>query len=165
MNNTSLYMPVYDDSVTMVGCRFVDKGGRTPGNVYYYKCAIGVSVGDILLVEASNWYNVVKCVEVDMPIPIHVEAHFRWVVSNITFAVENHSSVLEMEAALIKEIENKRIQNMRRSMIDAIGVASEHVTNLLSYDRHKPEHEQDDVGFSTVRHSIDKGTIDETDTE
>lgn len=124
MKNASLYLPLIDTRVSMVRVVF-DSNGKP----YTYKCDIRVEVGDLVVVEARNWYQVVRVVDVDVPLPIEDDdTDYRWVVC----AVETgqHDMRKQEEELLVAQVTRARVDSMRQRILDNMGLSADVVRRL-----------------------------------
>lgn len=133
MNNHSLYMPIADPRVRMLRVRFSSNYERvhTHGKLYTYKCDMPyVTAGNVVIVEARDWYAVARVVD-EVAVPIDDdETVFRWIV-----AVLNEDLVerrLEREAKLVKSINDHRIKRARDQLHWTLGLSSDEMTEALT---------------------------------
>ena len=132
MNNTSLYAPIYDQSVMMHEVVYHDTDGTQQGKRYCYKSAIKVEVGDTVLCEARGWYQLCTVVAVDVSIPIETDTKYKWIVANVS--LHSHDTLREWEQGLIDEVARKRVDNIRQQLIANLGVNPNDLTMLMSHD-------------------------------
>ena len=132
MNNTSLYAPIYDQSVMMHEVVYHDTDGTQQGKRYAYKCAIAVEVGDTVLCEARGWYQLCTVVKCDVSIPIETDTTYKWIVAKVD--MHSHDTLIEWEQGLIAEVARKRVDNIRQQLIANLGVNPNELTMLMSHE-------------------------------
>lgn len=126
MKNVSLYLPLIDTRVSMVRVVF-----ESNGKPYTYKCDIRVEVGDLVVVEARNWYQVVRVVDVDLPLPIEDDdTDYRWVVCAVE--TRQHDMRKQEEDVLIAQVTKARVNDMRERILTGMGLSPDTVRRLRS---------------------------------
>ena len=132
MNNTSLYAPIYDGRVKMVKVSFHDKvSGKQHSSGYTYKCAFNVEVGDHVVCQSRGWVSVCTVTAVDVPIPVEDDdTEYRWV----THVLDKNTvdTISQWEEQLIELISRRRVESMRKTIIDHIGVQQHEITTRLN---------------------------------
>ena len=133
MNNKSLYAPIYDQTIEMVQAQFITKsGGGTSGTHYTYKARIGVcTVGDLAIAQAGQSFGVVRVTCLGLTPPVeNDDIDYKWIVGVVNEHDFEH--VLQWEKDLIEQIQRRRAEKMRMSMIEHLGVEPNGLT-LLSH--------------------------------
>ena len=130
MNNPSLYLPLIDDNVTMVRVKFhSQERGEFSGREYTYKCDLHVTEGDVVVVEARAWYGVALVTDTNVPLPIEDDdTVYRWVVDVVD--TTDHTSRLNFEGELKKNINKMRVDGMRSKVLEGMGLTSEGIEQI-----------------------------------
>jgi hypothetical protein len=132
MNNTSLYAPIYDQSVMMHKVVFHDNtDGSCHTREYTYKAAIHLEPADRVIVEARGWYQIATVSEVNVSIPVEDDnTCYKWIVAKVDLNAA--ADTRQWEQQLIDEINAKRVENMRQQMIAHLGVHPNELTTLMA---------------------------------
>lgn len=144
MNNSTLYAPVYEQSVMMHDVVFHDTDGTEHQRTYTYKAAIALEVGDTVIMQARGWYAVGTVKKTNVGIPFDSDVIYKWIVAKVDLHAGD--TIMQWEADLIDEIHRRREDNMRLQLIEHLGVQPNQLTTLLSYD---DDERMDDAATST----------------
>lgn len=131
MNNSSLYLPIIDDSIRLVVVQFhSQERGEFSGKEYTYKTDIAnLSVGDVVVVEARQWYAVARVTDVNVMLPMDdVDTHFRWIVQRLT--LEDHRARLDFERDAIKVVNDLRRDKVRAALMNELGLTQDGVERI-----------------------------------
>lgn len=138
MNNVSLYAPIIDPTITFITVQF-----DSTVKLYTYKCDFECDVGDLVIVEARDWYQIARVADVNVSMPIESDIVYKWVVGRVPMA--SHKRRLAQEDALIKSLRTRRADALRAQMLNALGIdqhdaymlvenAQRHVDDLIDAD-------------------------------
>jgi hypothetical protein len=126
--NYSLAVLLASDDVKLINCTFDTTGN---GKWYTYKTILDVQVGDYVMVEANNWYNIVRVSSLWADASMDDNINYRWAFAKVDFDELNRLKEKEDEA--VKVIRKAELQRRRRALAQELGLTGDE-TALISFD-------------------------------
>ena len=152
--NNSLLMPIMDTNIIMVKVRFrqsdvykedqsqkfkktfrPDDDPAAWSGEYTYKAhtSLHLKVGDTVMVQARNWYQIARVSNVDVAIPMDDNTtKYRWIAANVSPAMAELMRTEARETSITQQLDRKRAEAARMQALDALGITPQEAALLTS---------------------------------